>query len=182
MNFKNTIFGLMVLCTTIFTTYNLAAEVAVKELKVTREELDNGKSIFTVFSLPGETRKYDRVDYILKYHQSFLFNDSRGRKYRKKHEPAEFKYSRKRVKFVEDLDNYVNFMVPVSRERLKIIYGKLTFHPNYQITIPEVIIRAYDDGDVAWELVVKVNKEYVWDEKTEKLILKPSKKKPVGKK
>lgn len=149
----------------------------IQELEVTREDEGTGKSIFTTHMLPGETRKFDKIDYILTYHQQFPFEDSRGRKYVKIHNPAEFKYSRKKVKLVEDLDHFVNFRVPVSRERLKIIYGKLTFHPKFPITIPNIKIQAYDDGELVWEHVVKVNKPYIWDAKNEKLILKPPRKK-----
>ena len=154
----------------------------INELAVSREDEDNGKSILTVHILPGETQKFDKIEYIITYHQDFPFEDSRGRKYHKIHEPAAFTYERKKVKLVEDLDNYINFRIPISRERLKIIYGKLTFHPKFPITIPIIKIRAYDDGDLVWEYDLKINKKYIWDDKNNKLKLKPPKKKKKIKK
>lgn len=161
---------------------DIVADVSkIKELDITREDEDTGKSIFSVHILPGETKKFDKIEYILTYHQEFPFEDSRGGKYQKIHDPAEFKYTRAKVKLVEDLDHYVNFRVPVSRDRLKIIYGILTFHPKYPITIPEIKIQAFDDGELAWEHVVKINQTYIWDEKEQKLIVKPPKKKKTEK-
>jgi hypothetical protein len=160
-----------------------AGSFKVQELDISREDEGTGKSIFTVHILPGETKKFDKVEYILIYHQDFPFEDSRGNKYHKIHEPAKYKYTRRKVKFVEDLDSYVNFRVPVSRDRLRMIYGKFAFHPKYPITIPRMIIRAYDDGDVVWEQVVRTDKSYVWDDKKEALVIKPDKRKaaPSGK-
>ena len=157
-----------------------AGSFKIQELNILREDEGTGKTIFTVHILPGETKQFDKVEYVVIYHQDFPFEDSRGNKYHKIHEPANYKYTRKTVKFVEDLDNYVNFRVPISRERLKTIYGKFAFHPKYPITEPRMIIRAYDDGEVVWEQVIKTDKAYVWDAKKEALVVKPPKKKKTA--
>ena len=153
------------------------APYKILELNITREDEGTGKSIFTVHMLPGQTEKFDKIVYIVIYHQDFPFEDSRGNKYHKIHEPAKFKYTRNDIKLVEDLDNYVNFRVPVSRERLKTIYGKFAFHPKYPITEPRMIIRAYRRGQLAWEHEIYTDKAYVWDEKKKTLVVKPPKKK-----
>ena len=184
MYLKQKILKYVILIMAMGLLLNISATDAyrISELTVTREDEDTGKSIFTVHILPGETQKFDKLKYIITYHQDFPFEDSRGRKYHKIHEPAVFTYERKKVKLVEDLDNYINFRVPISRERLKIIYGKLTFHPKFPITIPSIKICAYDDGEVVWEHDVKINKSYVWDEKKQNLKFKPPRKKKKTKK
>ncbi len=154
-----------------------AAPYKILELNIVREEEGTGKTIFTVHMLPGETKKFDKIEYIVVYHQDFPFEDSRGNKYHKIHEPAKFKYTRRDVKLVEDLDNYVNFRVPTSRERLRIIYGQFAFHAKYPITEPRMIIRAYEDGEIAWEQEIRTDKAYIWDDKKGSLVVKPPKQK-----
>jgi hypothetical protein len=145
----------------------------IKELDVTREDEETGKSIFTVHILPGKTKKFAKIEYEITYHQDFPFEDSRGRKYHKVHEPVVFKYSVKQENMVEDLDHYVNFRVPFGREQLELIYGKFAFHPQHPITVPRVIIRAYDGDKIAWQHAVEVNRSYIWDDKKQDLALKP---------
>ncbi len=147
-----------------------AEDSKIEELQVTREDEDNGKSIFTVFIRPGETASLDRIEYLVPYHQSFPFEDSRGNSYDKTHGPAVFKYTRQKVKLVEDLDDHVNFRVPVSLDRLKVIYGNLTFHPDYPILIPKIKIVAYSRGKVIWEHDAKINVEYIMDKETKTLV------------
>jgi hypothetical protein len=178
MYLKQKLFSNMFFLWVALMALTISADVSkIQELEVYREDEDTGKSIFTIHILPGETRKFDKIEYEITYHQAFLFEDSRGRKYNKIHDPAVFKYARKKVKLVEALDHYVNFRIPISRERLKVIYGKLAFHPKHPITIPTIKIKAYDDDELVWEHIVKVNKAYIWDEKQQTLILKPVKKK-----
>ncbi|MBN1865639.1 MAG: hypothetical protein JW808_12145 [Victivallales bacterium] len=161
-----------------FLSLGLCAEDSkIEELQVTREDEDNGKSIFTVFIRPGETMRLDKIEYLVPYHQSFPFEDSRGNSYTKTHEPAVFKYTRQKVKLVEDLDDHVNFRVPVSFGRLKVIYGNLTFHPDYPILIPQIKIVAYNRGNVVWEHVAKINVEYIRDKETKTLVENLGKKK-----
>jgi hypothetical protein len=155
----------------------VADDINILELKVTREDEDTGKSIFTIRTLPGKTVVYDKIDYKITYHQEFDFEDSRGNKYHKIHEPAVFKYSAKNVKMVEDLDNYINFRVPVSRERLKVIYGTLTFHPKYPISIPQIEITAFFKKKLVWKYTVKVNEIYLWSNEKNKLIVDSKSKK-----
>jgi hypothetical protein len=145
----------------------------IKELDVTREDEETGKSIFTIHILPGKTQKLDKIEYEIDYHQDFPFEDSRGRKYHKIHEPAVFKYSLKQEKMVEDLDHYVNFRVPVGREQLELIYGTLAFHPQHPITIPRITIKAYNDDKIVWQHTVEINRSYTWDDKKQDLVLKP---------
>lgn len=170
----------MVVVVTLFCALAAVASAdpyKILELDIAREDEGTGKTIFTVHMLPGQTEKFDKIEYIVVYHQDFPFEDSRGNKYHKIHEPAKFKYTRRDIKLVEDLDNYVNFRVPTSRERLIILYGKFAFHSKYPITEPRIIIRAYDNGEVAWEHEISTDKAYVWDEKKGTLVVKPPKKK-----
>jgi hypothetical protein len=145
----------------------------IKELDVTREDEETGKSIFTVHILPGKTKKIDKIEYEITYHQDFPFEDSRGRKYHKVHEPVVFKYSVKQEKMVEDLDHYVNFRVPLSRGQLELIYGKSAFHPQHPITIPRIVIKAYNGDKIAWQHAVEINRSYIWDDKKQDLVIKP---------
>ena len=151
----------------------------IQSLEILREDEGTGKTIFTVHLLPGESKKFDKVEYIIVYHQDFPFEDSRGNKYHKIHEPGRFKYTLKKAKFVADLDNYVNFRVPTSRERLKVIYGQFAFNPKYPITEPRLEILAYDGSEVVWKGVFRTDRTYIWDEKEGKLVEKPPKKKPA---
>ena len=149
----------------------------INDILVTRDDEKTGKSIFTVRMRPDKSMVFDKIDYEIIYHQDFPFEDSRGNKYHRVHEPVVFKYSAKNIKMVADLDLYVNFRVPFSRKRLKIIYGKKTFHPNYPITIPRIKISAYTKNKIVFTCTVDVGKLYIRDIKTGKLVKQSGKEK-----
>ena len=142
----------------------------ISEILVTREDEESGKSIFTVRMLVDKSTTLDRIDYEIIYHQDFPFEDSRGNKYHKVNEPVVFKYSAKNVKMTADIDSYVNFRVPVNRERLKIIYGNRTFHPDYPITIPRIKITGYIGKKQVFTCTVGVGENFIWDAKGKKFI------------
>lgn len=141
----------------------------MQELEITREDEDTGKAIFTIHTLPGKTGKFDKIEYELVYHQEFDFENSRGKKYYKIHEPAKFKYTRRDEKMVADLDHYVNFRAPVSAEQIELMYGNQTFKKNVPINIPRIIIRAYQYDEMLWQYTLEIGKKYIWDDKEKTL-------------
>ncbi|MCX7590116.1 MAG: hypothetical protein N2255_00665 [Kiritimatiellae bacterium] len=126
----------------------------IREIEIRSEPEANGHKDFTVRLLPGQTYECERVQFECVYHQEFPWEDVRGRKYTKIYEPVNFKYQRKDVKFVNDLDTYISFRVPIGRDLLENAYGETAFAKGYPVTISRIRITAFAEGKPLWSYEV----------------------------
>ncbi len=140
----------------------------IKLIEITTEPEPTGKTIYTFRFTPGTTEIYDLLTFELTYHQEFPFEDSSGKKYTKIHEPESFTYKRKNEKFVNELDNYINFRIPMSLELLKKMYGDRTFREEFPVTISAIKIRADKVGKKVWEYKFPPTGKFIWNEKSKK--------------
>jgi hypothetical protein len=136
-------------------TLALASGVAcagepVREIEITHDPEVKGKTVYTVRMMPAETRSYDAITFECVYHQEFPWVDTRGRKSTKVHEPVTFKYRRTDVELVNDLDAYINFRVPTSREQLDRIYGPKVFNKDHPVTVAHIRMTAVAAGETVW--------------------------------
>jgi hypothetical protein len=122
----------------------------VREIEITRDPEVRGKTIYTVRMMPSETRSYDAITFECVYHQEFPWIDTRGRKSMKVHEPVTFTHRRADIKLVNDLDAYVNFRVPTSREQLDRIYGPKVFNKEHPVTVARIKMTAVSKGEKVW--------------------------------
>lgn len=120
---------------------NCAAQAEwLREVEISSEAAKDGKRLFTVRILPGQTRNYAALEFECVLHQSFPWEDARGRRIKKTHEPVSFIYRHADARLVDDLDAYFNFRVPVSLERLKRKYGDTVFNPDYPVSVSRIKI------------------------------------------
>ena len=122
----------------------------VKEIEIRSELTVPGKMDFTVRLLPRKTQMVDRLSFACVYHQEFPWEDIRGRKSIKVHEPVAFTYRRRKVKLVQDLDTYISFRVPMDRKKLEATYGRQTFNDDHEITIERMRISAFVQDRKLW--------------------------------
>ncbi len=135
-----------------------------KLVEITRELEPSGKVILTFKFTPAKTQTIEQLTFECTFHQEFPFEDSDGRKYTKIHEPEKFTYKRKDEKFVEELDNYINFRVPLTLELLKPMYGEKTFNDKYPVSISKVKVTAKDAGKKLWEYSFSPPEgKYLWN-------------------
>lgn len=125
-----------------------------REIEVTAETEVEGKQDITVRLRPETTHHCDVIEFECVYHQEFPWEDARGKKYTKVHEPVSFLYRRTDVKLVNDLDLYISFRVPVDRKDLEARYGSTTFNKNAPITISRVRITGKVGRQALWSYVV----------------------------
>jgi hypothetical protein len=114
----------------------------VREIEITSIPPDNGQQLFTVRFTPNETLLYDKVTFECVLRQEFAEETTHQNKGTKIHEPANFTYTRKDVKMVEDLDNFISFRIPVSHPRLQDIFGPTAFNTNHPVTVARMTISA----------------------------------------
>jgi len=122
----------------------------IREVEITHDPEMKGKTIYTVRMMPSETRSYDTITFVCVYHQEFPWVDTRGRKTMKVHEPVAFTYRRTDVDLVNDLDAYVNFRVPTSREQLDRIYGPKVFNKEHPVIVARIRMTAVSKGQEIW--------------------------------
>lgn len=142
----------------------------IKSLEVTKEVEDTGKIIYTFRFTPGKTQTVEDLVFDCQYHQEFPVLQSDGKKQTKIHEPETFTYKRKNEKFVDDLDNYINFRVPLALQLLKPIYGDRTFNEDYPVSISEFRITARNAGKKIWSFKVKPDSNNKWDAEKKTLV------------
>lgn len=127
----------------------------LQEIEITSEPERKGKKDFTVRILPGKTHDCDKIIFECIYHQEFPWEDARGRKYTKIHEPVTFKYRRRDIKLVDDLDTYVSFRVPISMKRLATAHGRKVFNKNYPVSVARLKIKAVSGNQTRWSHELK---------------------------
>ncbi|MGQ9661578.1 MAG: hypothetical protein ACUVWX_04465 [Kiritimatiellia bacterium] len=132
----------------------ITAGELLREIEIRSEPEAHGHKDFMVRMLPGQTYECERVQFECVYHQEFPWEDVRGRKYTKIYEPVNFKYQCKDVKFVNDLDTYISFRVPIGRDLLESAYGETTFVKGYPVTITRMKITAFANGAPLWSYEV----------------------------
>lgn len=125
-----------------------------REIEVTSEAEAEGKQDITVRLRPDTTHHCDVIEFECVYRQEFPWEDARGKKYTKVHEPVSFIYRRADVKLVNDLDCYISFRVPVDRKDLEARYGNTVFNKQCPITISRVKITGKVNGQTLWTYVV----------------------------
>ncbi len=128
---------------------------------------------YTVRLRPSANRHYDRLVFDCVLHQDIEWINADGKKYTKIHEPAAFTYRRKNVKFVRDLDVFISFKAPETRERIERIYGKKMFMKDVPVIISHIKISAYKGKNRLWKIKAPaegkydpINKKKIEDKKT----------------
>lgn len=133
----------------------------IRMVEVTSEPEANGQKDYTIRFAPRKTQLCDKVVFECVYHQEFPWEDVWGKKYTKMHEPVPFTYQRAKVKFVNDLDEYVSFRIPVSMERLKEKYGPKVFNKDYPVTVDRIEISGMVKGETIWSFSVPAKGKYI---------------------
>jgi hypothetical protein len=125
----------------------------LREAEMTIEpEPEIGKAIYTFRFLPAKSQVADKLTFECIYRQVFTVENSRGETFEKIHEPEVFKVERRNEKFVDELDLYINFRVPISRERIVQAFGKGIFNEQAEISIDRVRVTATVGGKKAWSM------------------------------
>jgi len=125
----------------------------LREAEMTIEdEPEIGKAIYTFRFLPAKSQVADKLVFECVYRQVFVVENSRGERFEKVHEPEVFKVERRNEKFVDELDLYINFRVPTSRERIVQAFGKGIFNEQAEIAIDRVRVTATVGGKKAWQM------------------------------
>jgi hypothetical protein len=127
-----------------------AAEGWFRAVEVGCETSVEDKLDVTVRFTPCRSHECSRIVFDCFYHQEFPWEDIRGRQYTKIHEPVSFQYQRDQTKFVNDLDVYVSFRVPVGRALLESKYGPKTFNKDSPITVTHLRVTGYADDKPLW--------------------------------
>jgi hypothetical protein len=124
----------------------------IREIEITPDPIRDGHQIFAFRFMPDKTASYDLIAFECTYHQEFPWEDVRGRKYTKIHEPVTFVFRRAGPSFVNDLDAYINFRVPMAMPLLIQSYGPTTFNKEAPISISTIAIVATVNGQTAWSV------------------------------
>jgi len=147
--------------TAILLAWLLSAAVAwagktnwLREVEIKVDPEEDGKKIYSFRFMPDRTLKYDFIEFECFYRQEFPWEDVRGRKYTKIHEPVTFTYRCKNIRLVNDLDAYIHFRVPTSRKRLVKIHGEKAFNKEAPITVNRFRITGKAGKKVIWNLVL----------------------------
>ena len=120
------------------------------EIEVSSEPGEDGVRVYTVRLAPDRTATYDLIVYDCVYRQEFPWENFRGKKYTKVHEPVSFVYREKVPRLVAELDHYTNFRVPLSMERLVAAYGHKVFNKDEAVTVDRIRISALKGGVTQW--------------------------------
>lgn len=128
----------------------LAERPPVREIEITSEPEEDGKKVFSFRMLPGKSIDYDELEFKCILRQEFPWEDLRGRKTTKIHEPVVFVYRHAEARLVDDLHAYFNFRVPISLERLIKKYGEDVFNPDAPVTVARIRISGIKDAKVLW--------------------------------
>ena len=105
------------------------------EIEVLSDPEVNGQKDYTVRFHPVESHTCDEVVFECIYAQEIPWTEADGKKSVKIHEPVRFAYRRAGAKFVNDLDHYISFRVPVAFSRLERMYGEGVFKAEYPVVI-----------------------------------------------
>ena len=130
-----------------------------RAIQVTVEDAVKGKRDFSVRFHPAKTHVCERVEIECIYHQEFPWENVRGKKYIKIHEPVTFEYRRRGVKMVNDLDEYISFRAPYGLDALTRKYGPKVFNDDYPVTVDRLRVTGYAKGEEIWSYEVPVNRQ-----------------------
>ncbi len=128
-----------------------AAPVREFDIKLDGEPV-SGKQVVTVRFTPGETRNVELLVFESVLRQEYVQTDSAGRQRRRVVEPAVFTHRERGVRFVEALDKYISFWVPIGVQQLQEAFGETLFVAQAPVTIHKVVIKAYVGGEVVWTI------------------------------
>jgi len=132
----------------------------LKEVEISHEPEKDGQMDYTVRILPARTHSCDRIVFECVYHQEFPWEDVRGRRYIKIHEPVSFTYRRPSVRLVADLDAYISFKVPISMARLTAAYGAGVFREDSAVTISRIKLSGLAEGQTCWSYDLKSDRTH----------------------
>ena len=124
------------------------------EVEVKTDVEAEGRKDFTVRFTPEMTHQCDRIVFECFYHQEFPWENARGKKYTKTIEPVRFTYVRSNVHMVNELDSYISFKVPTSRDLLQRTYGPTVFSADYPVTVPRIRATAEAGGKKLWSYIL----------------------------
>jgi hypothetical protein len=127
------------------------------EIEVRSEPEANGQKDYTVRFKPIRTHQCDHVLFECVYRQELPWVEADGQKSTRIHEPVRHSYRRTAVKFVNDLDNYISFRVPVSLERLQQAFGLDAFDAGHPITVPRMWITGATSTQTLWRFEVRTD-------------------------
>lgn len=144
------------LCLLLFTSAALAEGTNtnnwVRIVDISVEPGPGGQDEYTIKITPDRTQKYDELQFACVYHQEFPWENVRGQKYIKIHEPVSFLFRRADIELVNELDAYVSFRVPMDREALKEKHGENVFNPDYPITVSRITISGIVNSKPLWTI------------------------------
>ncbi len=148
-------FAFLLLCSGALADLPLSEVEVLPDKKATGDWRD-----YTVRLRPSANQHYDRLVFDCILRQEIEWTNADGKKYTKIHEPAAFTYRRKNVKFVRDLDVFISFKAPESRERIEKIYGKKMFMQDVAVIISHIKISAYKGKKLLWKIKVPAEGKY----------------------
>jgi len=141
----------------------------LKEVELSHDPEKDGQADYTVRILPAQTHLCDQIILECVYRQKFPWENARGKKYIKIHEPVSFTYRRHHVRLVADLDAYISFRVPISPERLSSAYGPTVFRKGVPITVSRIKISGLLKGKPLWSHDLEADQKHdLTDKKEEK--------------
>jgi len=141
-------------------TASFACAGWVREIEIKADPDEDGKRIYSFRFTPDKTCHYKVIEFECFFRQEFPWEDVRGRKYTKVHEPVTFTFRRENIKFVNDLDAFINFRVPVSRKRLVKKYGDKTFNKDAPIKLDRFRVTATANGKTIWDLILRAGGKF----------------------
>ena len=127
-----------------------------REIEVTSEETVANKMDYTVRFTPARNHLCDRIVFECVYHQEFPWENARGRKYIKIHEPVNFVYRRPAVKMVNDLDQHVSFRAPYGLATVVAKYGPKLFNKDFPVTVDRILMTAFCGQQKLWSYAVPI--------------------------
>ena len=137
-------------------SHGAMAEDWFQLIQVTSEETAANKMDYTVRFTPARNHHCDKIVFECVYHQKFPWENVRGKKYIKVHEPVNFEYIRRDVKMVHDLDEYISFRTPYGLETLSKVYGPKFFNKDFPVTVDRIIMTGFSGGAEIWTYAVKI--------------------------
>lgn len=132
---------------------SLAEEEFVTAVEVSLDPRTEKERIVVNSSFtPVDTVEYDRIVYKCTLRQVIRIPKKGGGFKNKIYEPIKFKYVRRDVRMIEELEKHIHFPVPVGLEELRDKYGRLTFKFDQPVTVSHVEITAFRHGQKVWQI------------------------------
>lgn len=140
----------LVLCMT--TLGAQAVQPPLENIEVTAEPpTPLERIVINVRWTPTRSVTYDRIEFecTLRQDVDWPARDGSG-VIKKPYEPLSYRYRRETVRMIKDLDQYIQFPVPVGLEELRRSYGATTFPFDAPVRISRIRVTAYLGEERVW--------------------------------